>query len=110
MGKVFFKRDHDRSNVEMWVVVTTAEGRHIDGMTGDVGMGGCALSCLDPLPVGTHCDVLLRFGSGDGAVNIQTPGTVVWARESLIGIAFDDIDPDNERKLHDLFLYNPDGE
>lgn len=110
MEKVFFKRDHDRTDVELWVVVTTDDGHHVDGMTGDVGMGGCALSCIDPLPVGTRCNVLLRFGDGDQAVNIQTPGSVVWQKGALLGIAFDDTDAENERKLHDLFLYNPEGE
>ncbi|MDH4228969.1 MAG: PilZ domain-containing protein [Nitrospirota bacterium] len=109
MGRVFFKREFDRTPVELWVVVTTRDGHRIDGMTGDIGMGGCCLSSVNPPALGARCRVQMRFGEGEHAVDIETPGTVVWVRDALVGIAFENMDEANRRRMHDLFLYNPEG-
>ena len=100
-------RNFDRTAVELTVTVTTEDGSKFSGTTYDVGMGGFSLMCESPLPIGSRCHALLTLGGGESAIRMETSAQVVWTSDSYIGVAFMDTDPENYKKIRDLFLYNP---
>lgn len=100
-------RNFDRTAVELTVTVTTEDGSEFSGKTHDVGMGGFSLMCENPLPIGSLCHTVLTLEGGANEVRMETKAQVVWTSDHYIGAAFMDTDPENYKKIRDLFLYNP---
>ena len=80
-------------------VIDLASGMRCSTRTTDVGIGGCFVDVLLPLPVGSRVCVTLHHG----LVHFQTEGQVVYSQRAIgMGIAFDELDSEQRHSLKQL--------
>jgi hypothetical protein len=80
-------------------VIDLASGMRCSTRTTDVGMGGCFLDVLLPLPAGARVCVTLHHG----LVHFQTEGLVVYSQPTIgMGIAFDELNSEQRHSLTQL--------
>lgn len=79
------------ASVEM---VETSTGSNITGRTADLGLGGCYIDTLSPLPVGT--EVKLKFSKGNESFEAQAK--VIFSQIGMgMGVAFVSAQPSQIR-------------
>lgn len=96
---------------EMGRVAFTASAEVMDVVSGtrfllrttDIGLGGCFLDALSPLPTGATVRVTIHHGR----TTFQAEGQVVYSEPRLgMGVAFDELDPAQRLSLLHLTKYS----
>jgi PilZ domain len=97
-------KDAERRGTARHVVTTGADvieissGARFSTRTTDLGTGGCFVDTTNPFPVGSK----LRLNLHKGKSSFEIFGTVVYSQTGLgMGIAFDQISPDQQVALAD---------
>lgn len=80
-------------------VIDLASGKWCSTRTTDVGIGGCFVDVVLPLPAGSRVRVTLNHGP----LHFQTEGQVVYSQPALgMGIAFDELNSEQRLSLMQL--------
>lgn len=72
----------------------------------DLSVRGVFAYCDDAPPVGTECDVALRFEETPHSLHAMARGIVVRVADGGMAIEFTAVDPENFHHLKNLVLYN----
>jgi hypothetical protein len=81
-------------------VIDLGSGARLSTRTSEVGLGGCYLDMINPIPDGTPVRVHLRCDKG----TFEAPGKVVYCQQGFgMGIAFGEIAP-AQRKILESWL------
>ncbi|HEV3254838.1 MAG TPA: PilZ domain-containing protein [Candidatus Acidoferrales bacterium] len=77
-------------------VVDLGSGARLSTRTSEVGMRGCYLDMINPIPEGTSVKVCLRCDKG----TFEAPGKVVYCQPGFgMGIAFGEVAPAQQKIL-----------
>jgi hypothetical protein len=81
-------------------VVDLGSGARLSTRTSEVGMGGCYLDMINPVPEGSSVKVCLRCDKG----TFEAPGKVIYCQPGFgMGIAFGEVAP-AQRKVLESWL------
>jgi len=78
----------------------------VTGTVRNISLKGLYFMPSKWLPLGTECDVTIRFGAGDEAERITASARVVRSDRFGLGVEFTDIDLDSFHHLQNLIRYN----
>ncbi len=101
------QREFTRAPVHIQAQVVAPNQSVRTGSVSDVSLNGVFISCPDPLPVETACEVTLWLEASAQTLSITASGKVVRADDSGMALQFDVIAGDESfHHLRNLVLHN----
>jgi len=98
------EREFSRTPVQVAAAVVARDGSGVEGRSRSLSMNGMFVECAGRLPTGAPCRVVLTLG--DGAARVEVEGRIATHTVDGMGIAFDQVAPEDFEHLKRLVLYH----
>ncbi|MFN8058864.1 MAG: PilZ domain-containing protein [Vicinamibacterales bacterium] len=95
-----------RAQIMVRAELSSGKTRVITGSTSNVSLKGVYFLPDKWVPVGTECQVTIRFAGPTSSLKIEGSGRIVRSDESGLGIEFLDMTVDSLEHLRNLVRYN----
>lgn len=98
-------REFSRIDIDLWVILTLADGSAVEGASADVALKGvrCVTSVRPPL--GSPCSVTMLFGDREtGLLELVADGRVVRHEDQGVAVEFTSLELDTYDHLRNLIV------
>jgi hypothetical protein len=101
------RREMTRVPLQLDLTLQSNSKATVPGKTTDVSLKGVHITCDNPLPVGSSCQLVLLFGAQEEAVRVELGGTVVRADRHGMAVEIENVLPiDTVTHLRNVVRYN----
>lgn len=95
-----------RAHVMVRAELSTGKTRVVTGSTTNVSLNGVYFTPDNWVPIGTDCQVTIRFAGPSSALKIEGAGRIVRSDQGGLGVEFLDLSVENLEHLRNLVRYN----